>query len=79
MLKEEFMKNENQEKVVKLLYKNWRNETAIRTVLPKRIYFGSTEWHPTPGWIMVVHDIDRDAEREYFMADIEEWGVNDQE
>ena len=32
--------------VVTIDYTNYRGERAYRTVLPVRIWFGETEWHP---------------------------------
>jgi len=61
--------------IVKVEYKNWRGETAVRTIIPKRIYFGSTDWHPEEAWLMEVFDIDRQAERIYSIKDIIKWGL----
>ena len=33
-------------KAVKILYTNYRGETSYREILPEKIWFGSTEWHP---------------------------------
>lgn len=50
-------------------YTNWRGETAQRTVVPKRIWFGSTDWHPEPGWLMTAHDLEKAADRDFALAD----------
>jgi len=50
-------------------YTNWRGETAVRTATPVRIWWGSTDWHPEPGWLMTAHDHGKDAERDFALAD----------
>ena len=36
------------EKAVRVVYTNYRQETSERTILPERLWFGSTPWHPEP-------------------------------
>lgn len=55
---------------VRIRYKNYRGETAIRNIRPCRIWFGATSWHPTPQWLMDAIDIDKDAERSFALSDI---------
>ncbi len=58
---------------VEVRYKNWRGETADRRIVPAKIYFGKTDWHPEPGWLIDAYDVDREANRLYALADVEEW------
>jgi len=51
-------------------YKNWRNETGIRTVIPKEIWFGSTEFHKKEQWFLKAIDIDKSEERDFAVKDI---------
>jgi predicted DNA-binding transcriptional regulator YafY len=55
---------------LRILYRNYRGETSSRTVLPKRIWFGATEWHPEPQWLMDATDLEKDSERSFAMQDI---------
>ena len=64
---------ENQ--TVKIIYTNYRNETAIRQIIPIRIWFGKTEWHPEPQWVLDAFDLDKEAERSFSMREIKAWGV----
>lgn len=50
-------------------YTNWRGETSIRRAIPIAITWGSTEWHPEPGWLMTAYDLERQAERQFALAD----------
>jgi predicted DNA-binding transcriptional regulator YafY len=54
----------------RMIYKNWRGETAERSVLPLQVYFGSTEYHPEPQWLMEAHDFEKNAPRIFAMRDM---------
>lgn len=54
-------------------YTNHRGERAFRTVRPIDFYFGWTEWHPKPQWLMKAHDLEKDAYREFAMDQIHSW------
>ncbi|MEI6054000.1 MAG: hypothetical protein WCQ49_01390 [Candidatus Saccharibacteria bacterium] len=60
-------------KAIRILYKNWRDETAERKIEPIKIWFGSTEWHKEEQWIMTAVDLDRNVEREFALKDILKW------
>ncbi|MBD3280807.1 hypothetical protein GF389_04770 [Candidatus Dojkabacteria bacterium] len=67
----------NKEKVVKLLYKNYKGVTKLRTVQPIEIWYGSTEYHKGAQWLMKVYDLDKEDYRDYALNDIKEWGVKE--
>lgn len=54
-------------------YKNYRGEYGIRTVLPKKIYWGSNEYHEEPQWLMFAWDKDKMDNRVFAMKDIQEF------
>jgi predicted DNA-binding transcriptional regulator YafY len=58
---------------IKICYTNYRGETAIREIVPKSIYFGSTEWHPEPQWLLTAFDVEKKADRDFAMKDIRAW------
>lgn len=60
-------------KVVRILYTNYKGETAVRRILPKELRFGSNKWHSEPQWLLVAHDLDKGAERTFACKDIKEW------
>lgn len=64
-----------QQKGVHCLYTNWKGETEWRKIIPMSIYFGSTDYHPEEQWLMIVWDLDKDAQRIYAIKDIKEWKV----
>jgi len=53
-----------------LTYTNWRGETAMRTITPKYVYFGSTPWHSgEEQWLLVAFDHDRRGDRHFALKD----------
>lgn len=55
---------------VVIRYRNHRDEVADRRILPRRIWFGSTDWHPEPQWLMDATDVDRGVERSFALRDV---------
>jgi hypothetical protein len=58
---------------VRIVYTNYRSETSIRTVVPRAIEFGASEWHPEPQWLLLATDVEKQAERSFAMKDIRAW------
>ena len=58
---------------VVILYRNWRGEIANRTILPKSVYYGSSQWHSEEQWLLVADDLEKNAERHFAMKDILSW------
>jgi len=67
------MQKNNENKIVKILYTNYRGETAVRQIIPIKIWFGKTDWHPEEGWLLDAYDIEKQAERSFSMKDIKAW------
>lgn len=61
--------------IVKIVYTNYRGEKAERLIKPVSIWFGSTEWHADEQWLLHAFDIEKDAERDFAMKDIESWAA----
>ena len=59
--------------LVTILYTNYRGETALRHIVPKRLWFGGTEWHPESQWLIDAQDADRGVERTFALKDIRAW------
>lgn len=66
------MGNEN-EKAVRILYTNYKGETAYRNIVPEKIWFGATEWHPEPQWLLDALDLEKNALRNFALKDLREW------
>jgi len=63
----------DEKEIVKILYTNWKGETAYRNIIPKNIEFKSTEWHKQEQWILNAFDVDKQADRGFAVKDIKEW------
>ena len=66
----------NEEKQIKIVYTNYKGETAVRTIIPKEIKYGKTEYHPEEQWLLVAFDIEKQAERTFAMKDVRAWWIN---
>jgi predicted DNA-binding transcriptional regulator YafY len=64
------MNNNESEKTIKILYTNYRNETKVRTIIPIKIWFGETDWHPEKQWLLDAYDLEKEAERSFALIDI---------
>ena len=51
-------------------YLNWRGERATRRVHPKRVWYGSTEWHPEPQWFLEATDLEKEEVRDFAFKDM---------
>jgi len=59
---------------ITLVYRNWRGEIGPRTIRPVRIWFGSTDWHPEPQWLVDADDAEKQAYRTFALDDfVEPW------
>ena len=58
---------------VTIIYTNWRGETAERTIIPIKIWFGSNEWHKEEQWLLKAMDTEKNAERDFALKDISSW------
>ncbi len=63
----------NDQEVVSIVYKNYRGETAERQIIPRKIWFGGTDWHPEKQWLLDAFDIGKKADRSFAMKDISSW------
>jgi hypothetical protein len=60
--------------IVTIRYRNWKGEEALRRVLPNRIFFGVTPFHPEPQWLMDGFDCDKRELRTFALSGVLEWG-----
>ena len=62
-------------KQVTIIYRNWRGETTERRVLPTKLWFGKTKYHPEEQWLLRGHDVEKNAERDFAVKDIKAWRI----
>ena len=64
------MHAKNCAKVLQIVYKNYRGQTALRNILPEKIEFGKTWFHPTEQWLVHALDIDKNEKRIFTLKDM---------
>jgi len=42
----------NENEIVKIKYKNYKNEISFRYILPIKILYEPNMWHKVPQWIL---------------------------
>lgn len=57
---------------IKFRYTNYRGVTTERTVKVMSIEYGTTNWHPDPGFLMEASDLEKDEYRLFAMKDMSE-------
>ena len=60
---------------IKIDYTNYRGERSVREIAPERLWFGVTEWHPQPQWLLDAFDVEKQKQRSFALRDIH--GVSD--
>jgi hypothetical protein len=51
-------------------YINYRGERSTRRILPNRIVYGATEYHPRHQWLLEAMDLDKSAMRIFALEDM---------
>lgn len=61
------------EHAVRILYTNYRGVTESRVIVPRKLYWGMTEHHPTEQWLLEAICLSRKALRTFAMKDVRLW------
>jgi hypothetical protein len=59
-------------------YKNYKGEQGYRRAVPISIRYGTSDYHRAPQWLMLAFDTEKEAEREFAMADMSHNVLGDQ-
>ena len=59
--------------IVIIDYTNWRGERRKREIIPYRIDFENTEWHPDTQWLLEAFDCEDGEVKQFAMKDIHGW------
>ena len=54
-------------------YTNYLGVRAKRTILPHKLEFRTSEWHPEPQWILEALDCTKGQYRDFAMSMIHSW------
>lgn len=66
----DILKSKHADSSFKFFYKNHRGEINERTVIPKRFWFGTTDWYPMPQMFLSAFDLDRNENRDFAVSNI---------
>lgn len=58
-------------RLLQVRYTNYRGETSERVIEPTSLWYGSTEWHPEPQWMLTALDTERDVIRDFALRGME--------
>jgi hypothetical protein len=56
--------------IVAVAYTNWRGERGIRRIIPRRIHWGSNQWHKDAQWLIDALDCDKGEERTFALLGV---------
>jgi hypothetical protein len=62
---------------VTMLYTNWRGETAVRTVVIERHWYGNTDWHPEPQEMFTAYEQSTGKTRDFAVAGVKDWNAGE--
>lgn len=52
-------------------YRNYKGEVEDRSIIPMRLYVGTSQWHPEAGWLLEAYDLGKSAIRTFSLKDFE--------
>lgn len=53
------------DKYIDIDYTNWRSVRSVRKILPIRLYFAKTDYHPDPQWLLEAFDPEKKESRSF--------------
>ena len=56
--------------VIRFRYRNWKGVVSERTARVTNLFYGSTEWHPQPQWLVQALDMEKSAVRLFALRDM---------
>lgn len=56
-------------------YTNYAGQRRMRKILPIDLVFGSNKWHPSPQWLLIAMDMEKQEERTFAMENIHSWSA----
>ena len=67
------MTEKDSQKMVTILYTNYKGRTSLRRIIPMSLEYASSQWHKEEQWLMKAYDVDKKAERDFAVKDIKAW------
>jgi predicted DNA-binding transcriptional regulator YafY len=54
-------------------YTNWKGERRMRRIRPGQMYWGTSDYHPEPQWLLQAWDCEKREFRTFAMQCIHSW------
>ena len=54
-------------------YTNWQSERRERKVLPEIIWWGQTDWHLEPQWLLRALDCETNRVKDFALLQVHGW------
>ncbi len=58
------------DRVIHLLYRNYRGDVSWRRVVPCGLHHGTTDYHPIPGHLLQAWDCEKQSYRTYSLGGV---------
>lgn len=55
---------------IAVTYTNYKGVTNDRIIIPDTIWYGSTQWHPEPQWLLRAFDTSKGQMRDFALKDL---------
>lgn len=55
---------------LRIKYKNWKGSIGIRKIVPDYVWFGVTQFHQNPQWLIHALDVEKQEYRDFAIVDI---------
>lgn len=70
------MKEVQKGNILNFLYKNYKGETSVRSVVVDQLFLGSNQWHPQNQFLLSAFDLDKRAMRCFAVKDMSNITMN---
>lgn len=54
-------------------YTNWKGVRSTRQIHPRRVFYGTSDFHPEMQWLLEAFDFSKRELRTFAMKDIHNW------
>ncbi|MFW3388075.1 UNVERIFIED_CONTAM: hypothetical protein RF648_18975 [Kocuria sp. CPCC 205274] len=54
----------------RVMYTNWKGETRERCIIPINMWYGETEFHKEPQWLLTALDTEKNQVRDFALKDM---------
>jgi predicted DNA-binding transcriptional regulator YafY len=56
-----------------IAYMNWKGVIRERIIVPIKMWYGKTDWHPVPQYLLEALDVEDGKVKDFAMAGFDHW------